>query len=54
MKTKYLFSAALLALMSASCTDLDVDMKSQYEEMPNSEMATEAVMNNAFYGFRGL
>ena len=53
MKTKYLFSGALLALISASCTDLDVDMKSQYEEMPNSEMATEAVMNNAFYGFRG-
>ena len=53
MKTKHiLISGALLALTSVSCTDLDVDIKSQYTECPDSEIAYEAQMNNAFYAFR--
>ena len=53
MKTKHIFfSGALLALTSVGCTDLDVDIKSQYTELPDSEIAIEATMNNAFYAFR--
>ena len=53
MKTKYIFiSSALLAFTSISCTDLDVEIKSQYTEFPDSEIAYEAQMNNAFYAFR--
>lgn len=53
MKTRYIFSSAILALTAISCTDLDVDIKSQYTELPDSEIATEAQLSNAFYGFRG-
>ena len=42
MKTRYIFSSAILALTAISCTDLDVDIKSQYTELPDSEIATEA------------
>lgn len=53
MKTRHIFfSGALLALTSVGCTDLDVDIKSQYTELPDSEIAIEATMNNAFYAFR--
>lgn len=30
MKTRYFISAALLALTTVGCSDLDVDIKSQY------------------------
>lgn len=53
MKTKYIISAALLALSTVSCTDLDVDIKSQYTEYPDSEIALSARISNAFYAFRG-
>lgn len=43
---------ALLAL-AASCTDLDVDIKSQYTEFPDSELAAEAKAANAYYAMRG-
>jgi hypothetical protein len=54
MKTKYIkiFSVVLLVL-AASCTDLDVDIKSQYTEFPDNERAAEAVAANAFYAMRG-
>ena len=52
MKTKNILTGALLALTTIGCTDLDVDIKSQYTELPNSEIAIEAQMSNAFYGFR--
>jgi hypothetical protein len=55
MKTKYikfLMSVVLLAL-AASCTDLDVNIKSQYTEFPDNERAAEAVAANAYYAMRG-
>ena len=51
MKTRYIFSSAILALTAISCTDLDVDIKSQYTELPDSEIATEAQLSNAFMDF---
>ena len=53
MKTRYFISAALLALTTVGCTDLDVDIKSQYTEYPNSEIALSARISNAYYAFRG-
>ena len=52
MKTKNILISALLALTTIGCTDLDVDIESQYTEMPDSEIAIEAQMSNAFYSFR--
>ncbi len=52
MKTRNILTGTLLALTTIGCTDLDVDIKSQYTEMPDSEIAVEAQMSNAFYGFR--
>ena len=52
MKTKNILTSALLALTAIGCTDLDVDIESQYTEMPDSEIAIEAQMSNAFYSFR--
>ena len=52
MKTKNILTGALLALTTIGCTDLDVDIKSQYTEMPDSEIAIDAQMSNAFYSFR--
>ena len=52
MKTRYFISAALLALTSVGCTDLDVDIKSQYTEYPDSKIALSARMSNAYYAFR--
>lgn len=52
MKTRNIVTSALLALTTIGCTDLDVDIKSQYTEMPDSEIAIEAQMSNAFYSFR--
>lgn len=53
MKTKYFIPVAILALTSVGCTDLDVDIKSQYTEYPDSEIALSARINNAYYAFRG-
>lgn len=52
MKTKYFLSSALMAFTAFGCTDLDVDIKSQYTEYPTSEIALEAKTNNAYYAFR--
>ena len=53
MKTiKYLFATALIALAASSCTDLDVDVKSKLIDYPNSEIALEGKMADAYYAFR--
>lgn len=53
MKTKYILSGALLSLLAASCTDLDVDIKSTYTEFPGSEIAFESKTADAYFAFRG-
>ena len=54
MKTnKIILSAALLGLVLSSCTDLDVDIDSQYTQMPSTEAAVNANMNDLFIYFRG-
>lgn len=51
--SKILTIAGLLA-SAASCTDLDVDVKSMYTEYPSeSEVAIEAKMADVYYAFRG-
>ena len=39
--------------MAASCTDLDVPVKSQYTKYPSSEVAQEAQMADVYYHLRG-
>jgi len=54
MKTnKLILSAGVCALAMASCTDLDVDIVSQYTSKPSSEAAVEGEMANIYYKFRG-
>ena len=48
---KHILSAALLALVG--CTDLNVDIKSQYTTFPDSEAAAEAVSANIYNSYRG-
>ncbi len=43
--------AAATAL--GSCTDLDVDVKSEYTEYPQTDIAIEAKMADVYYAFRG-
>ena len=54
MKTniKGLFLAGLAAL-AVGCTDLDVDVDSQYIEYPTNEIAVEAKMADIYYHFSG-
>ena len=50
-KVKYIMTVSLVAL--AGCTDLDVDIKSQYTEYPSSsDVAVEAKMADVYYAFR--
>lgn len=42
-----------ITLVATGCTDLDVDIKSQYTKFPDSELATEAVSANVYNAFRG-
>ncbi|WP_437920339.1 RagB/SusD family nutrient uptake outer membrane protein [Sphingobacterium sp. LRF_L2] len=48
-----LISMSALALTLASCSDLDVDIKSQYTEFPNSERAAEAILADVYAAYRG-
>jgi len=48
-----ILSAAVLTLAMASCTDLDVDIVSQYTEKPATEEAVEGEMSNIYFKFRG-
>ena len=50
-----LFAAVAFAGVAASCTGLDVDVKSQYTEYPTqSEVALEGKMADVYYAFRGV
>lgn len=50
--SKLLVSIGLLATATTGCTDLNVDITSQYTEYPDSEIAIEAKMANVYYAFR--
>ena len=52
MQTRNILPGASFALTTIGCTDLNVEIESQYTEMPDSEIAIEAQMSNAFYSFR--
>lgn len=47
-----LFSISALTAVSLSCTDLDVDIKSQYTEFPTSERAAEAISADVYAAYR--
>lgn len=49
---KYLLAAGLIGVTSA-CTDLDVDVNSQYVQYPTSDAAMEALMADVYFQFRG-
>lgn len=49
---KYIFPILMLAL-SSGCTDLEVDIKSQYTSFPNSEIAAEARTADVYFAMRG-
>ncbi|MBQ8673227.1 MAG: RagB/SusD family nutrient uptake outer membrane protein [Bacteroides sp.] len=49
---KSIFAASIVALTVGSCTDLDVDIKSQLTEYPNSEIALEAKMADVYFSLR--
>ena len=38
---------------TTACTDLDVDINSKYVKYPTSEAATNALMADVYYQFRG-
>ena len=48
---KMTLAAAVLGI-TASCTDLDVDVKSIYTEYPNDPIAIEGKMSDVYYSFR--
>lgn len=53
MKTnKLILSAGILALAATSCTDLGVDVDSQYTQMPGTPEAIEANMNDLYNQFK--
>jgi hypothetical protein len=43
-----------LFMLAASCTDLDVDIKSQYTTFPDSEDAVDAISGSVYSSFRGV
>lgn len=43
----------LLLMVAASCTDLEVDIKSQYTTFPDSEIAAEAKTADVYFAMRG-
>lgn len=49
---KSVLSVTLL-IMVTSCTDLDVNIKSQYTRFPDSEEATEAISADVYNAYRG-
>lgn len=48
---KMTLATAVLGI-TASCTDLDVDVKSKYTEYPNDPIAIEGKMSDVYYSFR--
>ncbi len=55
MKTKYIYFILpiLLFISAIGCTDLDVDIKSQYTAFPDSEIAAEARIADIYFAMRG-
>ena len=53
MKKNIFILAATAALLALGCTSLDVDIKSLYTEYPDTDVALEAKMADAYYYFRG-
>ena len=53
MKLNKLFLAAGLICLTASCTDLDVPVESQYTSYPSSEAALEAQLSGIYFQLRG-
>ena len=55
MKTniRLLFTACAAALVTG-CTNLDVDVESQYTEYPTNEIAVEAKMADVYYQMRDV
>ena len=53
MKLHNLTIAAAAALLTLSCTNLDVDVKSLYTEYPSTDVALDAKMADVYYCFRG-
>lgn len=47
---KMTLAAAVIGI-TASCTDLDVDVKSKYTEYPNDPVAIEGKMSDVYYSF---
>ena len=55
MKSKLiirLFALSALAISQVACTDLDVDIKSQHTEFPNTERAAEAILADVYAAYR--
>jgi len=48
-----LFTLSALSFSLGSCTDLDVDIKSQLTEFPDSERAAEAILADVYSAYRG-
>ncbi len=48
-----LFTLSALSFSLGSCTDLDVDIKSQLTEFPDSERAAEAILADVYAAYRG-
>ncbi len=54
MKNRILsLTTGIAALALTGCTNLDVDMDSQYTEYPNNEIAIEAKMADVYFHLRG-
>lgn len=56
MKTKNIFKHSFIAALcaaTAACTDLEVDIKSQYTSFPDSEAAAEAISADVYNAYRG-
>ncbi|AIM37061.1 glycan metabolism protein RagB [Sphingobacterium sp. ML3W] len=56
MKSKQyirLFTLSAFAATLVACTDLDVDIKSQYTEFPTTERAAEAISADVYAAYRG-
>ena len=53
MKIQILFMAGIMGLTVTACTNLDVDVNSQYTSYPLSEIALEGKMADIYYTFAG-
>lgn len=51
---KNFFLLVALLILAARCTDLDVDIKSQYTTFPDSEDAVDAISGSVYTSYRGV